>query len=80
MKYTFYSNWVIEVMDYGNFMRKFKVASKLPTYVLPGVFRFELHLTVFADKPVDVEGYLPAPNGYVRAGNHSATVCHTQSL
>ena len=61
-------------MNYGNFMRKFKVTSKLPTYVLPGVFTFELHLTIFADKPVDVEGYPPVPNGYVRAGNYSATV------
>jgi hypothetical protein len=43
-------------------MRKFKVTSKLPAYVLPGVFRFELLLTILADKPVDVERW-----------NHSAT-------
>jgi hypothetical protein len=55
-------------MNYCNFMRKFIVTSKLPTYVLPGVFTFELHLTIFADKPVDVEGYPPVPNGYVSGG------------
>ena len=53
-------------MNYGNFMRKFKVTSKLSAYVLPE--GFELHLTVFADKPVVVEGYPPVPNGYVSGG------------
>jgi len=53
-------------MNYGNFMREFKVTSKLSAYVLPE--GFELRLTIFAGKPVDVEGYQPVPNGYVRAG------------
>ena len=55
-------------MNYGNFMRKFKVTSKLSAYVLPE--GFELHLTVFADKPVDVEGY-PARIERVRFGRET---------
>jgi hypothetical protein len=68
-------------MNYGNFMREFKVTSKLSAYVLPE--GFELRLTIFAGKPVDVEGYPPVPNGYVRAGNHSAAAdncCPLQAL
>ncbi len=48
-------------MNYGNFMREFKVTSKLPAYVLPE--GFELRLTIFAGKPVDVEDYPPYRTG-----------------
>jgi len=60
-------------MNYGNFMRKFKVTSKLSAYVLPE--GFALRLTIFADNPVDVENYPPVPSGYGRE-----TICCSWQL